>query len=235
VIEANTYRRPPILHPSPPECGLEPILLLPRWGSVSGPPAGRKADRSGRPEHDIELAVVCTDLAGHVAASPAPHWPASNFGKQHRRSPLSLRRRRAIVHRDCRRRCPVSVLAGRYEPSCPPMNASGREQERLPSTSEAANSRAKHHRANGYNYNSPQRRWSVSCAISGHMNVANIMNTTRTLCHLVAELAGNRNARGRRRTLKQSGPEKERSKTMSRIVQSYLFRLRLTSAQAFLV
>jgi hypothetical protein len=36
VIEANIYRHLPIWHPSPPECGFDPIFLLPRWGSVSG-------------------------------------------------------------------------------------------------------------------------------------------------------------------------------------------------------
>jgi hypothetical protein len=78
----------------------------------------------------------------------------------------------------------------------------------------------------------PQRRRSVSCAISGHMNAANTTNTTRTLCPSVPALGGNKNARGRRRTLTRSARETKMPRQSQKVT---LVRLEVRAPEHFLM
>ena len=218
---------------SAPECGLEPILLCCRVGVQSlGHPPGEKLTDPGDPSMTSNSpsfaltslsrgGVACTSLACEQFRQTAPQVPSQ------------LAQGRAIVHRDCRRLCPVSVLAVRYEPSCPPDECERQGARALTSTSGAANSHAKHHRANGYYYNSPTTAMERQLRNQRAYERGEYYEHDSNALPFGSRACWEQKCARAPTNAEQSGPEKERSKTISRIVQSYLFRLRLTSAQAF--
>jgi len=208
------------------------FVVLPRWGSVSGPPAGREADRSGRPEHDIELAVVCTDLAVtwrrrlhliglRAISANSTAGPLSACAGESDRTP----RLHAAM--------PGERARGTIRAIMPPDECERQGARALTSTSGAANSRAKHHRANGYYYNSPTTAMERQLRNQRAYERGEYYEHDSNALPFGSRACWEQKCARAPTNAEQSGPEKERSKTISRIVQSYLFRLRLTSAQAF--